>query len=200
MDRYLQTVQGKIRGNGIQRAAVPRDFTFVDVQAPFRHVSHASLGLLGGEGVEVVNKGRLVRDLKVPDAAVALETHAYTSKTTNRMNAGVKKTSEEAAHLSAQVHYVGVGVIEGQQDSVTGVHLLDAYRFVHAVLETQSTTLAGTLIVPKANRDIVVIDAKAKVPRTVFHKASWRSLMRLNPVVKMFPSARKMALIGRAPS
>lgn len=36
--------------------------------------------------------------------------------------------------------------------------------------------------------------------RTVFHRASWRSLMRLNPVVKMFPSAKKMALIGRAPS
>lgn len=145
-----------------------------------------------------MNKGRLVRDLKVPDAAVALETQAYTSKTTNRMNAEVKKTSEEAAHLSAQVHYVGVGVIEGQQDSVTGVHLLHAYRFVHAVLETRNTTLAGMLIAPKANRDIIVIDTKARL--TVFHKASWRSLMRLNPVVKMFPSARKMALIGRAPS
>lgn len=35
---------------------------------------------------------------------------------------------------------------------------------------------------------------------TLFHKASWRSLMRLKPVVKMFPSAKKMALIGRAPS
>lgn len=147
-----------------------------------------------------MNKGRLVRDLKVPDAAVALETHAYTSKTTNRMNAEVKKTGEEAAHLSAEVHYVGVGVIEGQQDSVTGVHLLDAYRFVHAVLETQNTTLAGKLIAPKANRDIIVMDTEAKARRTVFHKASWRSLMRLNPVVKMFPSARKMALIGRAPS
>lgn len=35
---------------------------------------------------------------------------------------------------------------------------------------------------------------------TVFQRASWRSLMRLNPVVKMFPSAKKIALIGRAPS
>lgn len=61
-------------------AAVPRDFTLVDVQASFGHVSHASLGLLGGKGVEVVNKGRLVCDLKVPNAAVALETHADTSK------------------------------------------------------------------------------------------------------------------------
>lgn len=88
-------------------------------------------------------------------------THPYTSKTANQMNAEVKNTSEEAAHLSAQVHYVGVGVIEGQQDSVTGVHLLDAYRFVHAVLETQNTTLAGMLMVPKADRDIIVNDTKA---------------------------------------
>lgn len=145
MDRFLQTVHEQ--KEGIQRAAVPRDFTFVDVQASFGHVSHASLGLLGGEGVEVVNKGRLVRDLKVPDAAVALETHARVHVKDDESNGEeVKKTSEEAAHLSAQVHYVGVGVIEGQQDSVTGVHLLDAYRFVHAVLEAQNTSLAGMLI------------------------------------------------------
>lgn len=35
---------------------------------------------------------------------------------------------------------------------------------------------------------------------TGFQRASCRSLMRLKPVVKMFPSARKMARIGRAPS
>lgn len=203
MDRFLQPVHEK--SQQIQQAAVPRDFTFVDVQAAFGHVSHASLGLLGGEGVEVVNKGRLVRDLKVPDAAVALETHTDASETTNRMNAEGKKTSGEAAHLSAQVHYVGVGVIEGQQDSVTGVHLLDAYRLVHAVLETQNTALAGMLIAAKANavphREWTLkLQRDLLYQRTVFHKASWRSLMRLNPVVKMFPSARKMALIGRAPS
>lgn len=64
---------------------------------------------------------------------------------------------EEAAHLSAQVHYVGVGVVEGQQDSVTGVHLLDAYRFVHVVLETRNTTVAGMLIASEADGAIVVI-------------------------------------------
>lgn len=57
--------------------AVPCDFTLVDIQAPFGHVSHPSLGLLGGKGVEVVNKRRLVGDLKVPDAAVTLETRSH---------------------------------------------------------------------------------------------------------------------------
>lgn len=39
-------------------------------------------------------------------------------------------------YLSTQVNYVGVGVIEGQQDSITGVHLLNTYWFIHAILET----------------------------------------------------------------
>lgn len=135
-------------------AAVPRDFTLVDVQASFGHVSHPSLGLLGGKGVEVVNKGRLVCDLKVPNAAVALETHVDTSKRNQSSECGGE---EEAAHLSAQVHYVSVGVVEGQQDSVTGVHLLDAYRFVHVVLETRNTTVAGMLIASEADGAIVAI-------------------------------------------
>lgn len=37
-------------------------------------------------------------------------------------------------------------------------------------------------------------------PLTVSHSASCRSLMRLKPVVKILPSARKMARMGRAPS
>lgn len=56
-------------------AVVPCDFTFVDIQASLGHVSHASLGLLGGKGVEVVNKRRLICDLEVPNAAVTLRTH-----------------------------------------------------------------------------------------------------------------------------
>lgn len=57
--------------------AVPCDFAFVDVQASFGHVSHASLGFLGGKGVEVVNKGSLICDLEVANAAVALQAHGY---------------------------------------------------------------------------------------------------------------------------
>lgn len=36
--------------------------------------------------------------------------------------------------------------------------------------------------------------------RTVSHNASCRSLMRLKPVVRIFPSERNKALIGRVPS
>lgn len=56
--------------------AVPCNFTFVDIQTPFWHVPHAPLGLLGGKGVEVVNKWCLVSYLKVPDAAVTLRTQS----------------------------------------------------------------------------------------------------------------------------
>lgn len=121
------------------KRAVPGDFTFVDVQASFGHVSHAPLGLLGGKGVEVVNKGSLIRDLEVPNAAVALRTHGYASETAIQTHPQVKRSGEEAAHLPAQVHYVGVGVVEGQQNAVTGVHLLNAYGFVHVVLEGRKT-------------------------------------------------------------
>jgi hypothetical protein len=57
----------------IQRA-VPGDLTLVDVQASLGHVSHSPLGLLGGEGAEVVDKWGFVRDLKVANAAVTLQT------------------------------------------------------------------------------------------------------------------------------
>lgn len=59
--------------------AIPCNFTFVDIQASFGHVSHASLGLLGGKGAEVVNIRSLVSNLKVPNAAVALRTHSHNS-------------------------------------------------------------------------------------------------------------------------
>ena len=41
---------------------------------------------------------------------------------------------------------------------------------------------------------------RAATVHTGFQRASCRSLMRLKPVVKTLPSARKMALMGRAPS
>lgn len=61
------------------------------------------------------------------------------SETRNQTHPEVKRSSEEAAHLPAQVHYVGVGVVEGQQNAVAGVHLLNAYGFIHVVLERQKT-------------------------------------------------------------
>ena len=52
---------------------VPGDLAFVDVQTSLGHVPHSSLRLLAAEGVEVVHERSLVRDLKVADAAVALQ-------------------------------------------------------------------------------------------------------------------------------
>lgn len=57
----------------IQRA-LPGDLTLVDIQTSLGHVSHPPLGLLGGEGAEVVDKWGFVCDLKVANAAVTLQT------------------------------------------------------------------------------------------------------------------------------
>lgn len=51
---------------------LPGDFTFVDLQPPLGHVSHALLALLAGVHGQVVDVRRLLRHLKVADAAVAL--------------------------------------------------------------------------------------------------------------------------------
>lgn len=56
-------------------------------------------------------------------------------------------------YLSTQVNDVGVRVIEGQQNAVAGVHLLDTYRFIHAVLERQNTVLAGMLTSPISEQE-----------------------------------------------
>lgn len=59
-------------------------------------------------------------------------------------NGGTKpECLHKAAHLSTQVDYVGVGVIEGQQDSVTGVHLLNTYWLIHVFLETQNSVFGA---------------------------------------------------------
>lgn len=121
---------------------IPCNFTFVDIQTSFGHVSHASLGLLRGKGVEVVNKRCLISDLKVPNAAVTLRTHSCSSMSVCELYYQKWETIAEflynPAHLSTQVDYVGVGVIEGQQNSITGVHLLNTYWLIHVFLETQN--------------------------------------------------------------
>lgn len=43
--------------------------------------------------------------------------------------------------FSTKVDDVGVGIIEGQQNSVTRVHLLNTYGLIHVVLETQKAEL-----------------------------------------------------------
>lgn len=52
---------------------------------------------------------------------------------------------DRTTHFSAKVDNAGVGIIEGQQDSVTRVHLLNTYRLIHVVLETQKAELAGII-------------------------------------------------------
>lgn len=51
---------------------VPGNFTFINIQAPFRHVAHAPLWFFAGEGVKVMNIRCFICDLKVADAAVSL--------------------------------------------------------------------------------------------------------------------------------
>lgn len=50
-----------------------------------------------------------------------------------------------ASHLSTQVDNAGIGVIEGQQNSVAGIHLLNTYRLIHVFLETQNSGFAAIL-------------------------------------------------------
>lgn len=54
----------------------------------------------------------------------------------------------------------------------------------------------GTLLLTPGSLPRVVLPLQLTGPQS----ASWRSLMRLKPVVKILPSARKMARMGRAPS
>ena len=44
------------------------------------------------------------------------------------------------SHLSTQVDYTGVRVIEGQQNSITRVHLLDTYWLIHVFLVRENST------------------------------------------------------------
>ena len=41
------------------------------------------------------------------------------------------------AHLSAQVHDIGVRVVKWQKNAVAGVHLLDVDGLVHVILRTR---------------------------------------------------------------
>lgn len=59
-------------------SASPGNLTFTDIHPPLGHEAHPPLGLFAAEGVEVVDVGRLLCDLKVPDAAVPLHTHTHT--------------------------------------------------------------------------------------------------------------------------
>lgn len=64
----------------------PCNLTLADVDAPLGHEAHPPLWLLTAECAEVVNVRRLVCDLKVTDAAVALNTHTHTQIVSSELN------------------------------------------------------------------------------------------------------------------
>lgn len=50
----------------------PGNFTLADLQAPLRHAAHTPLGFFTGKGIQEVDVGRFICDLKVPDAGITL--------------------------------------------------------------------------------------------------------------------------------
>lgn len=74
LDRKLEAWEKAVNKKHSVVSVVPCNFTFIDIQTSLGHITHSSLGFLGWEGVEVVNKRGLVSDLKVPNAAVTLKT------------------------------------------------------------------------------------------------------------------------------
>lgn len=76
---------------------LPGDFTFVDLQSPLGHVSHALLALLARVHGQVVDERRLLRHLEVADAAVALRKGARrqtpsSTKTEHYLYGGASRT------------------------------------------------------------------------------------------------------------
>lgn len=108
---------------------LPGDLTLGDVHTSLGHEAHPSLGLLGAEGVEVVDVRRLLCDLKVADAAVPLRSHV--KKTQKKNTENIKKTRHininqtrsllglettvclriKSVYLSTEVDHVRIGII-----------------------------------------------------------------------------------------
>lgn len=52
---------------------IPGNLTLVDIQTPLGHPPHATLWFFANEGVQEVDVGCFLCDLKVPDAGVSLK-------------------------------------------------------------------------------------------------------------------------------
>lgn len=110
---------------------LPGDFTFVDLQSPLGHVSHALLALLARVHGQVVHVRRLVRHLEVADAAVALQKGASDAVLDQNRT---QFASRRESNLSAQVDDPGVRVEERQEDAAAGVQLLQGERLSEVLL------------------------------------------------------------------
>lgn len=85
--------------------------------------------------------GRLVRDLEVPDAAVTLQGwgQVLASPGTLRDRVAWGVHPGEGAYLPAEVDDAGIGVVEGQQDPVARVHLLQGNGLLKVILGGRSS-------------------------------------------------------------
>lgn len=100
-------------------------------------------------------------------------------------------TSQSGApHLSAQVNHVCVGVVVRQQHSVAGVELQQSDGLLEVCLQR------GEKVTACRRTD----GAGGGRAATGSQSPSSLWLILVKPVVKMFPSRVKMALIGRMPS
>lgn len=131
---------------------LPCYFTLIDIKAPLGHVAHAPLGLLGGEGVEVVDKWSLVCDLKVADTAVTLsntDKYAFISVYSRTQIKTIPLTVYyfmvdlsmqclKGTNLPTKVNHIGVWIVEGQEDSVAGVHLMNRNGLIHTLLKNEA--------------------------------------------------------------
>ena len=110
-----------------------RDFASRDVTAAFRHHADTALRVRRLELADVVHVRRLGRHFEEADRRVSLSS-AYrpsTKKTKEGKRQPWTPTTSSAvdfasagvssAHLSAEVHHVGVGVVEGEHDAVRRV-------------------------------------------------------------------------------
>lgn len=119
----------------------PGDLTLADIQPTLGHEAHAPLGLLAAVGVQVVHVGSLVRDLEVPDAAVTLRGGDRCQPALAPSGTGWHWgcTPGKGGYLPTEVDNAGIGVVEGQQDPVARVHLLQGNGLLKVILGGRSS-------------------------------------------------------------
>lgn len=85
-------------GDWDQPFSLPGNLALVHIKAPLWHEPHPPLRLFAAEGVEVVNVGGFIRDLKVANAAVALQ-DTKRSLQSESCYTSISETAGEAAGI-----------------------------------------------------------------------------------------------------